>query len=168
VSARTRVFDLEKKPMKRIRLVVTVLAAAVLATACFKHSYTFGAGGNTHNSPAYSSWHGHWILGFFGDETVNVSSICPSGNATVTDEHSFVNLIIAALIGELYYPTTVEVYCDGRVARLELSPEQLRAMGRNPRTMAYVRDAAPEQAPRLAQAIEIDQSAVCRAGLAAR
>jgi hypothetical protein len=145
--------------MKRNPGIVAFFAIALSASACFKHTYSIGAGGNTNNSPAYSSWHGHWIFGLFGDDTINIQSICPSGNATIKDEHSFVNLIIAALVGELYYPTTVEVYCDGRTARLELSPEKLRELGRNPRLMAQVRDAEPALAHQLSAALEIDRMA---------
>jgi hypothetical protein len=154
--------------MKRSRWIVAILAVGVLGSACFRHSYSVGSGGNTNNSPAYSSWHGHWIFGFFGDDTVNITSICPSGNATIKDEHSFVNLIIAALVGELYYPTTVEVYCDGRTARLELTPEKLRELGRNPRLMAQVRDEEPALAHQLSAALEIDRMAESWSPLATR
>ena len=145
--------------MKRSLWIIAVLAIGMSASACFRHSYSVGAGGNTQNAPAYSSWHGHWILGLFGDDTVNIQAICPSGNATIKDEHSFVNLIIAALIGELYYPTTVEVYCDGRTARLELTPDRLRAIGRNPRLMSELRSEDPGLAHQLSAALEIDRMA---------
>jgi hypothetical protein len=154
--------------MKRTGLTVAVVAVALFAAACFTHSYTVGSGGNTNNSPAYSHWHGHWIFGWLGNETVNVSSICPSGNATIEDEHTFVNLIVAALIGELYYPTTVNVYCDGRTASLQLTPEQLRAIGRAPEMLSYVHEVWPQAEERVAMAVRADEAGLCSSGLAAR
>jgi Bor protein len=42
---------------------------------------------------------------------VDVKQYCPSGNATVRNDVTALNGLIGILIGIIYYPTTVEVWC---------------------------------------------------------
>jgi hypothetical protein len=134
---------------KRLLLFSCLLFGA----GCFKHMYTVGAGGNVGGSAAYSRWHSHWIFGLFGEDNVDVKTVCPSGNATIKDEHSFLNLVIASLVGVLWYPTSVEIYCDGRSAMLEVSPETLQRVGRDPRLLQLARVSAPALASQLEQVL---------------
>lgn len=122
-----------------------------MLSGCFKHTYTYGTGGNLNAPPKYNEeFVNHFLLGIIGEKHVDVKSICPSGNATVKDYHSVVNVIIAALIGIVWHPTTIEVYCDkGETAQLTLTPEQVRELMFDPRLMEALNAHAPAEADRL-------------------
>jgi hypothetical protein len=139
------------------RLLILCLSLTVGA-GCFKHMYTVGTGGNVGGSPAYDRWHSHWIFGLFGEDNIDVRTVCPSGNATIKDEHSFLNLVIASLVGVLWYPTSVEIYCDGRSASLQVSPRALERVGRDPRLLPWARAAAPSLAVELQAVLEAGAS----------
>ncbi len=132
---------------------------AVSSTGCFRHSYTTGSGGNANAQASYSAWHSHWLFGLIGEETVDVKRICPSGNATVKDSQSFLNSLVASFVGPIYWPTTVEIYCDGgRTASVTLQPDVLRRIGERPETMSIARAVSPQTADELARAIEASRS----------
>jgi hypothetical protein len=137
--------------------VVLVATLALSATACFKHSYTVGTGGNTSHDPQYAKWHSHFLYGIIGEKDVAVREVCPSGNGTVKDEISFVNGLVGALVGIVYYPTTVEVYCaeGGKAAMLTLSPATMRAIASDPKTSEAVVGIDEAQARQLVEAREL-------------
>jgi hypothetical protein len=134
-------------------LVGLVLVVLIGAAGCHRHSFIVGSGGNLNAVPAYSHWHAHWLLGLIGEETVDVKSVCPSGNATVKDHMSFLNGLVAVLIGIVYSPTEVEVYCDGKVAKLMLTPDQMRKLAVRPELREWMRSEEPELAAKLERAI---------------
>jgi hypothetical protein len=136
-----------------------VVVALGLLSGCFKHTYTYGAGGNTGAPPKPDdAFVSHYLAGLIGEEVVDVKSICPSGNATVKDYQSFLNGLICALIGIIWYPSTIEVYCDkGETAVLTITPEQMRAMVKDPRVVQLLRESAPADSDRLAAAMAINQ-----------
>jgi len=141
--------------MKKILLAAAVGVLALGAAGCFHHSYTTGTGGNTANEPTYNEWHSHWFFGIIGEENVDIKKVCPSGNATVKDGQTFVNGLIGALIGIIYHPTTVKVYCDGAPkASIELQPETMRKIARRADVMRELQRVSPAQARELAAAIE--------------
>lgn len=134
--------------------VVAVLLIVVSLSGCFSHQYTIGRGASTAGKPALSEWRSHWVYGLFGKGEVDVGAVCPSGNAVVMDYHSFFNMIIGALLGWIWWPTTVEVYCDNRTSSVTLTPEQMRAIGRSAEFEALVLEFAPSQHERLLAARE--------------
>jgi hypothetical protein len=144
--------------MKLIRTFAPVVLATLLATSltgCFKHSYTVGSGGNTSGDAKYSKWHSHFLYGLIGEKDVAIRDVCPSGNGTVKDEVSFVNGLVGALIGLIYYPTTVEVYCaEGGHAEVKLTPKTMRAIASDPVTADVVQGINPAKARELAEARE--------------
>jgi hypothetical protein len=93
------------------KAIVLGLALMVLATGCFHHSYTVGNGA-PNGQVVYSKWHSHWLFAIIGEDNVDVLKVCPSGNATVRNDVSALNGLIGLIIGIVYYPTTVEVFCD--------------------------------------------------------
>ena len=168
--------------MKTADFFVCCVVAA-LSTGCFKHSHVVGAGGDVESEPAYSRWESHWFFGIIGESELNVNEVCPSGNATIKDRVSFLNGLVGALIGIVWYPSTVKVYCDqgGAAAErskaketaddvdeaaeepaeqiedeisLTLTPEQMRRIALDPRTLEYVRKHAPEWQSELRAAID--------------
>lgn len=134
-------------------LIALALVSGLATTGCFKHSYTMGAGGNTNGSPKYEKWHAHYFFGMIGEKEVAARDVCPSGNATVKDEVSFVNGLIGSLVGIIYYPSTVEVYCDdGRSASVTVSPETMRSLAEDPATETVIASVDPAKARELAAA----------------
>jgi hypothetical protein len=122
---------------------------------CYKHSYTVGQGGNTGGDPTKSFWQAHWLFGLIGEADVDLKTTCPSGNATIKDQHSFLNGLVSALVGVIYSPTTVEIYCGtGRAASLHLTPEQLRQVALAPETLAWANQVSPVKAAELQAAAE--------------
>ncbi len=150
------------------------IAAALISVACYKHSYTVGAGGNTDGDAKYSSWESHWFFGIIGESDVDVSKTCPSGNATIKDRVSFLNGLVGSIVGIVWYPSTVEVYCGKEAAapkaepaaapeekaaeptaKLTLTPEQMRQIALNPKTMEWARMVSSTKAAELQAAIEV-------------
>ena len=145
--------------MKKMSMVLArcgLLAGALLATACYKHQYTVGKGGNVHSEPAYDSgWESHWFFGLIGGPELNVGKICPSGNATIQNEHSFLNSLVGAIIGAVWYPTSVTIYCDGTGAEtaILIEPHTLRRIARDPRTALWAETVSPTGAEQLVDAV---------------
>lgn len=152
--------------MRTLLLSITLLAA-VSTTGCYTHRYNVGSGGNTAGEETYSKWGHHFVFGIIGESNVDVRQVCPSGNATIKDEMSFVNGLIAVFIGIIYAPTTVTVWCDlggggnpdvaskqGREITLTLGPADLRAIAESPALIEYVRSRAPEKVSELRAALD--------------
>ena len=138
------------------KLVVVLMLVAFLSVTtvgCFKHTYTVGKGGDN-GKDVYSEWHAHWLFGIIGDENVNLKKYCPSGNATIKEQITFVNGLIGALIGLIYYPTTVKIECKmGGRAAIELTPQQMAQIALDANFLDFVEDVNPALLPdaRLAQ-----------------
>jgi hypothetical protein len=132
-----------------------VLVVLIGAAGCHRHSFIVGRGGNLDAQPKYSHWHAHWLFGTIGEETVDVKTVCPSGNATIKDRVSFLNALVAVFIGIVYSPTEVEIYCDdsGKVAKVMLTPDQMRKLAVRPELREWIRSEEPELAAKLERAI---------------
>jgi hypothetical protein len=140
-------------------------AVALMSLACHKHTFTVGAGGNTEGEAAYDKWESHWFFGIIGDSEVDVAKICPSGNATIKDQQSFLNGLVAAFVGIVWSPTTVTVHCDsgkaeapgaesaGRDVQIHLSANDVRRIAHDTRTMAWAERVSPRAAGELASAL---------------
>ena len=155
------------------------IAAALTIAGCYKHSYKVGTGGNLEADAKYSSWESHWFFGIIGESNVDVQQVCPSGNATLKDKVSFLNGLVGSLIGIIWYPSTVEVYCGAEApaaapaaatppadaaekpaepaatSKLELTPDQMRRIALNPRTLEWARLVSPTKAAELQAAAEV-------------
>lgn len=139
--------------MKKMLILVVVLTFAFAASGCFKHTFDVGAGA-PNGKEVYSSWHSHWLFGIIGDKKVDVKDLCPSGDATIHNEISFLNGLVGAFVGVIYYPTTVKVTCKGggKSAELQLDKNEMAAIVANPGFLHYVADVAPEMMARAEQA----------------
>jgi hypothetical protein len=146
--------------MKSNRILITVVTAAVVITGCFKHSFTVGNGGGDTNRPATNTQKmGHYFFGLIGEDNIDVKSVCPSGNATIKDQHTFVDLLIGSIIGIIYHPTTVEIWCDegggaGSTSSMVIPAETLRKLALDPRTMEFVKGVSEDRAAELSAAIQ--------------
>jgi hypothetical protein len=81
--------------------VVLLLVLALASGGCFQHTFTLGAGAPD-GTPVYMAWHHHWLFGLIRpefQEEIVVAKLCPSGNATLHEETTFLNGLIDVLIG---------------------------------------------------------------------
>lgn len=135
--------------MKATLATLFTLALAFSTTGCFQHTYDIGTGA-PEGEIVYKHWHHHWLFGLIRPDrqkTLEVDDFCPSGNATIHSETSFVNGLIDVLIGIIYSPTTVTITCDegGAQAEVEVSAEQAARIVRDPRFIRLVEEVAPER-----------------------
>lgn len=153
-SFRARAF----KPGKGVVLSLTLVAVAMLPLAgCFQHTFTIGAGAPD-GELVYKAWHHHWLFGLIRpeyQEDVLVSKLCPSGNATIHKETTFLNGLVDVLIGFIYSPTTVTITCDdGSMASFELSSEDVAAIVTDPLFLELIQESAPERLAEVHELVE--------------
>ena len=130
------------KQMARGLMMVGVVASI---TGCFEHTYNVGAGAPT-GSVVYDEWQSQWLGGLIGERTLDIRTYCPSGNATVHDEQSFLNGLVASLTAGIYAPTTVTIRCDtGRDVELTLDEAELMTIFSAPAFLEGVARFAPDR-----------------------
>ena len=129
--------------MKKVFMVLIIAAFAFGAQGCYKHTFNVGQGA-PNGKQVYNSWHAHWLFGIIGDKELDIDQICPSGNATIHNEISFVNGLVGALIGVVHYPTTVWIKCEQTTSALELSVDQAITLATHPDFLHYVGEVAPD------------------------
>ena len=128
----------------RARTIVPLCLAAI-AAGCYEHTYTIGTGAQT-GPLVYDHWQNHWLGGLIGEEIVDISEICPSGNATIHDEQTFLNGLVSALTVGIYTPTEVKSRCrGGRSGQLELDKATVRRIVAAPVFLERVEEIAPER-----------------------
>ena len=122
-----------------------VLALVVLTGACYEHTYQTGTGG-AGGSVVYDQWRSHWIGGLISpNQELELEEVCPSGNATIHEEMSFLNGLVGALTSGIYTPTKVQVRCrEGRSSDLEFSSTDVERMVMDPDFVEWVAARAPE------------------------
>ena len=75
-----------------------------------------------------------------------MAKACPSGNATIHQETTFLNGLIDVLIGFIYSPTTVTITCDdGSQTSVKLSEEEVAQIVSDPLFMEVIEDLAPQR-----------------------
>ena len=119
-------------------------ALVVVLAGCYEHTYVVGAGA-PRGRVVYDEWHDHWLGGLIDPgKELELRRLCPSGNATIHEEVTFLNGLVGALTGEIYAPTTVTVRCRrGRRAQMELSAEEVRQIVTSPEFLEWVAAVAP-------------------------
>ena len=122
------------------------LGAVVLATsACYEHTFTVGQGAPT-GPVVYSEWHNSWLGGLIGERNIDIDTVCPSGNATIHDEQSFLNGLVAGLTAGIYTPTEVKIRCDtGRSVDVRLDEGEVMSILRAPEFMERIEHVMPER-----------------------
>ncbi len=147
--------------MQRTLTSLLVIALAAALTGCFQHTYQIGTGAP--EAPVvYKHWHHHWLFGLIRpklQEEVALEKFCPSGNATIHEEVSFVNGLVDVLIGIIYSPTTVTIQCeDGSEMEVEVEAEEVARMVEDPLFLDLVREVAPERLDESRVALASQQS----------
>ena len=130
--------------MRKVR-TMTMLGLLAATTACYEHTFHVGSG-----APAgpivYQEWHSHWLGGLIGEREIDVARECPSGNATIHDEQTFLNGLVEALTTGIYAPTTVTIRCaGGGSSDVELGEKELMTILASPLFLERVERLVPER-----------------------
>lgn len=129
-----------KTMMGRVGMTV---ALVFVSAGCLEHTYNVGAGAPV-GPKVYNEWHNHWLGGLIGERTLDLERHCPSGNATIHNEQSFLNGLVAALTSGIYTPTTVTIRCDdGEDADVELDPGEVMTILGAPAFLHRVEELLP-------------------------
>jgi len=115
----------EVSDMISIGRMMAAIGLMVVVAGCYEHTYTVGAG-----APAgpivYGEWQNHWLGGLIGERTHELSQVCPSGNATIHDEQTFLNGLVGVLTAGIYTPTKLTIRCStGQRVDIVLSEEEV-------------------------------------------
>ena len=130
--------------MRKVRLMMTMGLLATTA-ACYEHTFHVGAGAPA-GPVVYQEWQSSWLAGLIGERTIQVNRECPSGNATIHDEQTFLNGLVSVLTSGIYSPTTVTIRCaGGRSGDLELTEGEVMTILASPRFLERVEDLLPDR-----------------------
>ncbi len=135
--------------MKKATLILLAVSLLLFASACYKHTFNIGNGGKN-GAEVYDKWHSHWLYGLIGDENLYIKDLCPSGNATIYERHSFLNMLIAPFTLYIYMPTTVTITCDQdkkAEIQIQITPEKAAKILTNPEFLPLVESTSPELLP---------------------
>ena len=128
-------------------LGTTLMSAALLlvVAGCYEHTFTVGAGA-PRGPVVYDHWENFWLGGLVGHHRYDIDEICPSGNATIHNEQSFLNGLVSALTVGIYVPTTVTVRCDdGTQADLDLSEDAVELVVSDERFLMRIEQVIPDR-----------------------
>ena len=140
--------------MIRVGRTMAAIGLVAVAAGCFEHTYTVGAGAPT-GPVVYGEWQNHWLGGLIGERTQEVSEVCPSGNATIHDEQTFLNGLVAFLTTGIYTPTTVTIRCSsGQSAQLQLSRKEVVSILSAPAFRNRMETVLPGRLPDVESGIE--------------
>ena len=105
--------------------IMTTMGMVLVVAGCYEHTYTMGAGAPS-GPIVYEEGQDHWLGGLIGERTHDLSQVCPSGNATIHDEQTFLNGLVSALTVGIYTPTNLTIRCStGQRADIVLSEEEV-------------------------------------------
>ncbi len=124
---------------------VGLFAPVLVLLGCFEHTITVGAGAPS-GQVVHQEWDHHWLGGLIDpDQELELQEVCPSGNATIHGEMSFLNGLVGILTGGIYMPTTVTVRCDtGQNAEFDLDEEDVARIVSDPAFLDWVEAVAPD------------------------
>ena len=145
---------------KMTRGLGTTLMSAVLLlvlAGCYEHTFTVGAGAPT-GPIVYDHWENFWLDGLIGHTKMDLEETCPSGNATVEVNQSFLNGFVRVLTVGIYSPTTIKIRCqNGQRSDLELSEEDVQRIVLDERFLEAVEATMPERLEEVIAAQELQQ-----------
>ena len=124
---------------------VALFAPVLVLGGCFEHTFTLGAGAPA-GEVVHDEWDHHWLAGLIDPgQELELRDVCPSGNATIHGEMSFLNGLVGILTGGIYMPTTVTVRCDtGASADFDLDDEDVARIVSDPAFLDWVEAVAPD------------------------
>lgn len=139
--------------------ILVGLAALMPVWGCYEHTFTVGRGAP--QAPVvYDHWQNFWLGGLVGHTRMDVQRMCPSGNATIEAEQTFLNGLVSALTSGIYTPTTLRVRCaHGRATSdVELSSDDVAVIVGS----ATFKDRIARELPELLDEVTSAQSALAQ------
>lgn len=132
------------KTPRKTRTLCAAMVAVALA-GCYRHTIHVGAGA-PRGLVVYDHWTHHWLFGLVNpEEDIYIEDVCPSGNATIRGEATFLNGLVSALTSGIYSPTTVTVRCDsGSSQDLDLNETDVATIVSDPAFLDWVDAVSPE------------------------
>ena len=134
--------------MTRVTVPIMLILLCLPLAGCFQHTFTIGTGAPD-GEQVYKAWHHHWLFGLIRPEfqhNVLVSELCPSGNATIHKEKTFLNGLIDILTWFIYSPTTVTItFGDGSEVSVDLDAEEVAEIVTDPLFLEIVAETMPER-----------------------
>ena len=144
----------EVNDMISVGRMMAAIGLVVVAAGCFEHTYTVGAGAPA-GPVVYDEWRNYWLGGLIGEHTHELREICPSGNATIHDEQTFLNGLAGVLTSGIYTPTTVTIRCStGQSAQLQLSRKEVISILSAPAFRERMETVLPGRLPNVESGIE--------------
>ena len=129
------------------------LVNLLTTAACYEHTYTVGAGAPS-GPVVYDVWRHHWLGGLIDpDHELEINQVCPSGDATVHEEWTFLNGLVTALTAGIYSPTTVTVRCRRGRTDLRLSSDDVRRIAASEAFLERVVVVLPDRADAVREAL---------------
>jgi hypothetical protein len=125
---------------------LAIFVLGVAAAGCYHHSFTVGAGAPG-GALVHDEWRHHWLWGLVDpDSDLELRQVCPSGDATIEGEVTFLNGLVHVLTSGIYTPTTVRVRCSGTRAELdlELDADEVARIVEDPVFLLWVSHVVPE------------------------
>jgi len=136
------------------KTVALLVLLAFFSLNCYNHRYNIGNGGREDNV-VYEEWQHHYLFAILGGADIDVRQYCPSGDATISNQVSAVNALIAvglsivtAGIGPAVWMTsTVKITCDEgkKVSSVDISPEKALNILSQEKFIDYLEHFYPEK-----------------------
>jgi hypothetical protein len=98
----------------KVGRAVTVAAVCLLAAACYRQVVQTGRTPGT--TVVEKPWTATWMWGLVPAQTIDVSSQCTSGIATVETQMTVPNWLATVVTLGIYAPRNVKVTCANRAA----------------------------------------------------
>jgi Bor protein len=95
--------------LHRGRIQVGMLAACVVLSGCY-HAI-IDTGRQPSGTVIEDKWADSFIGGLVPPDPIETAQRCPAGIAKVETQHSFLNLLVAALTWSIYTPMQITVHC---------------------------------------------------------
>jgi hypothetical protein len=95
---------------------LAILGCAVLVAGCHNHRLDLGTGA-PRGPVVYEEWHSYYLWGSIGEHRIDITRVCPSGNATISRGRSFMNQLAADLTLGIYSPMTITIRCKPAATR---------------------------------------------------
>ena len=119
----------------RTALRALMLAAAVASVAggCYTTRVHSGMPGAIPAPLATERWH-HTLVGGLAEvsDPIDLEALCPQGWATIHEEYTFLNGLVAGVTEQIYTPRTYTVTCSGAAPAAAVAPPA----GAAPRSLA--------------------------------
>jgi hypothetical protein len=105
-----------RETMIRFSSCFAIVGCAAVAAGCYHHRLDLGTGAPK-GPVVYEEWHSYYAWGLIGEHQIDVTNVCPSGNATISRGRTFLNQLATDLTLGIYSPMTITIKCSSPLKR---------------------------------------------------